>query len=348
VGAEALIDHYARAFVDSAALRGLSVEELGVTPHPEGTLFDAQDLATISRNAKLLLEDELCGLTANPLRPGPFALMCEIATSSPTLRIALDRAFRLYGAATEDVRFQLSIPANHAAIHITSSDPRLDPRRVLTEWWALFWHRFAQWLIGSEIPVAMVELDHEPMVATSNYSNVFRVECLFGAPHTQLQFDAAHLDREVTRSPDDVPDFVAPRPSDLVTMEGVKAGIVSVLKTRLRSYLQTYQTMPKLEMLAREQGVCSQTLRRRLDAEGTSYRALKSEVRREIAMKYIANHAMPISQASLQVGFAEPNGLSRAFKAWAGVSASDYREMIAARYLSSTSCRAPTPDAHAR
>lgn len=332
VGVEALIDHYARAFVDSAASRGVGMAQLGVEPRSRDALFDAQDLATISRNAKLVLEDELCGLSASPLRLGTFSLMCEIAVSSPTLRTALDRAFRLYAAVTDDIRFSLDIREGRAAtIRVSSSDPGFDPRRVLSEWWALFWHRFAQWLIGNEIPVLGVELDHGPMVATSNYSEVFRVECGFDGSLTQLQFDAAHLDREVTRCPDDLPDFVAPRPSDLITMPGIRACIVSVLRTRLHSYLQTHQTMPKLEILAREQGVCSQTLRRRLDAMGTSYRALKSEVRREVAMKYIANGAMPISQASLRVGFAESNGLSRAFKAWAGVSASDYREMIATR-----------------
>jgi len=201
---------------------------------------------------------------------------------------------------------------------------------VLPEWWLLFWQRYGQWLIGEEIPILSAEFAHEPTVTLGDYFHVLGGNCRFGAPATRLCFAAALLDRRVLREVEDLPRFLAPRPVDLVSVDGVETGLAAALRSRLQAHLQRDRVMPKLEVLARELGICGQTLRRRLEAKGLSYRALKAEVRREVALKCLNDDAMPIHEASLRAGFAEPNGLSRAIRSWVGVSPTDYRAMMAA------------------
>jgi AraC-like DNA-binding protein len=72
----------------------------------------------------------------------------------------------------------------------------------------------------------------------------------------------------------------------------------------------------------------SQTLRRRLQAEWTSYRLVKEEVRREAALCWLARERLSIGEISNRAGFAEPNGLTRALKAWTGLSPSAYRVVL--------------------
>jgi AraC-like DNA-binding protein len=97
------------------------------------------------------------------------------------------------------------------------------------------------------------------------------------------------------------------------------------LKQLLRVHLATTQTLLLLEDAAAHYHVSSQTLRRRLQAERTSYRLVKEEVRREAALCWLEQERLSIGEISARAGYAESNGLTRALKAWTGISPSAYR-----------------------
>jgi AraC-like DNA-binding protein len=86
-------------------------------------------------------------------------------------------------------------------------------------------------------------------------------------------------------------------------------------------------SIPTMEELAKEFGVSGQTLRRGLKTEGTSYRQIKAEARREVVLSNISDTTLTLSQISVLAGFAETNGLVRAMKAWTGLSPSAFRRV---------------------
>jgi AraC-like DNA-binding protein len=78
------------------------------------------------------------------------------------------------------------------------------------------------------------------------------------------------------------------------------------------------------------------TLRRRLLAEGTHFHDLLAGARRELATQMLANTRLGVADIARALGYADPNVFSRAFRGWAGVSPTIWREVNAA---------APEPDA---
>lgn len=60
------------------------------------------------------------------------------------------------------------------------------------------------------------------------------------------------------------------------------------------------------------------TLQRRLTDEGTSFEALKEEVRREVAEYYLKDSAMPLSQVASLLGYSEQSALTRSCRRWFG------------------------------
>lgn len=67
------------------------------------------------------------------------------------------------------------------------------------------------------------------------------------------------------------------------------------------------------------------SLQRCLDNEGTSYKSLVDETRRELAAHYIAESHRSINEITYLLGFSEPSNFSRAFRRWTGKSPSAYR-----------------------
>ncbi|OCC23548.1 hypothetical protein MB02_10230 [Croceicoccus estronivorus] len=335
MAAELLIDRYARAFLESAAKYGLSRDALCSRPVVPGGRYGPMELAEISRKAKLVSGDEFAGLTPNAVRAGSFELMCEMATLSSTLEDALCRAFRFYSVVTSDVSFRLESEGVDASILMTIETDSSDPHHVLGEWWLLFWHRFSQWLTGEEVVIEEIEFPHQPEVDVSAYCEVMGSSIRFGARQIRLSFPVVVLDRPVVRDLEDLKTFLTPTSVDLAN-EG-RLGLAEALRVKLQAHLQRDQRMPKLEVLAEEFGMCGQTVRRRLEAKGLSYRELKAEVRRKVAMRCLKDGDMPIREVSQRAGFAEPNGLSRAIRSWTGVSPSSYRAMLASGQMSTGS-----------
>ena len=83
--------------------------------------------------------------------------------------------------------------------------------------------------------------------------------------------------------------------------------------------------------IARQMGVGRRTLARQLAAEGTSFTDVMKELRHDLACRYLADGAVPVSKIAWLVGFRDVGTFSHAFRRWSGKSPRDYRQLQAAR-----------------
>ncbi len=68
------------------------------------------------------------------------------------------------------------------------------------------------------------------------------------------------------------------------------------------------------------------SLHRRLTSEQTSFRTLLLELRQELALQYIRDPSLSLTEISYMLGFAEPSSFSRAYRRWNGESPSTARK----------------------
>src|SRR5262249_16896150 len=83
--------------------------------------------------------------------------------------------------------------------------------------------------------------------------------------------------------------------------------------------------VPTLDQIAKKMATSERTLRRRLEAEGTSFRALLDETRARLARSYVSDRRMPLSEVAFLLGFPEPSAFHRAFKRWTETTPSAWR-----------------------
>src|SRR5260221_28029 len=79
--------------------------------------------------------------------------------------------------------------------------------------------------------------------------------------------------------------------------------------------------------VAKELGMSSRTLQRRIAEEGSSFRQLLSDARRELARVYLQHPSLGLSKTASLLGYEDSNSFLRAFRVWEGVTPTEWRAM---------------------
>lgn len=144
----------------------------------------------------------------------------------------------------------------------------------------------------------------------------------FGQAQNTLSYPAAWLDR-------------APQLANPITAAHVSSQCMRLLEefrwhagiTR-RVYQELTRTpgqFPDIEVVAEALSMTSRTLRRRLEAEGTSFSDLLASVRKALAIDYLSTTRLGADDIAAAIGFSDAVSFRHAFKRWTGKSPSEYR-----------------------
>lgn len=74
--------------------------------------------------------------------------------------------------------------------------------------------------------------------------------------------------------------------------------------------------MPDMEAVASDLCLTPRTLRRRLDDEGTTFSAIRDEVRLALAEELLSMTELSIGEIAGRLGYADPTCFTNAFKGW--------------------------------
>jgi AraC-like DNA-binding protein len=75
---------------------------------------------------------------------------------------------------------------------------------------------------------------------------------------------------------------------------------------------------PEIGDVARELGMSSRTLQRRITGEGASFRKLLNDARRELARFYLREPSLGVNEIAYLLSYEEPSSFFRAFHEWEG------------------------------
>lgn len=322
-----IASHFVRAALRGARARGLDsaalLAEAGL-PREPGVPVTAAQYAGLIRLLWQRLDDEYLGLAEQPSRPGTFAMMASTIIHCGTLEKALRRGIRFYGLFAGSPAFQLRREGEHAWLCLRVA-PEHDPDHFLSESLVLIWHRLASWLIGQRIELAELCLAYPQPGHVAEYDLLFPCARRFAAGFTGLRFAAAYLDQPLLQDERALKGFLRQAPADLLSRP---AGDDS-LTARVRRLLgRDCRQWPDLEQLARQLNCSPQTLRRRLREQGSSFQAIKDQLRRDRAIYLLSRPELSIQEIAEQLGFSEASAFHRAFRKWTRLTPGAYREPV--------------------
>jgi AraC-like DNA-binding protein len=261
-------------------------------------------------------DDELFGYFARPVPRGAYATLVHLLTGSADVSAVLDAAAGFYALFDRHRYFHLARERGRAALRLETRDA--DQARsiffvhsmLLTPW------RTAAWLAGRPIPLDAVVLPPRFRAFRGETRYLFGREPSFapGAPYLAFRAELARL--PVVRRPDEAEVYVRTSLRQILLAPPLPA-----LHAELRALLAATTPVADLAIAAaaRRLGRSRATLARELARDGTSFRIVKDEVRRDHAIALLADTSLPLADIAARLGYSEASAFQRAFRAWTGV-----------------------------
>lgn len=275
------------------------------------------------------LDDEFFGLDRRRMKVGSFALLCHAVLPSGTLDRALRQMLRGFALFVDEVSAELRVGGAQATVTITNRIADAERRRFADETFLVMVHGLMCWLAGRRIPLTQAAFAHPRPAHAPEYAVMYCEHLLFDAPATGIRFDARWLEAPIVQTPASLKEFLRNAPQSIFLKYKNEDGWTARLRRRLRAGMDG-EPWPVFEALAHEFHVAPTTLRRRLDSEGSSYQALKDELRRDAAIHHLCHSPMSVADIGALLGFADSSTFHRAFKKWSGVQPGEYRRTRAA------------------
>ncbi len=325
------------AFVHEALLgvraRGLDGDALlaraGISPallaKPQARVSSAS-YGLLWHQIAVALDDEFFGMDRHLMKVGSFTLLCHAIINSDTLERALRRALRFLRVVLDDLAGGLEVDGALCRIRVDdlpAGGQRAPGRAFAYGTFLLLIHGLACWLVGRRIPLARATF-RCPEPAFSAEWRVLFSHCLeFEQSETTIEFDSAYLALPNLRNEAEMKRFLREAPANFLVKYRNSSSLTAKIRRHLRARVPT--EWPDFPGLATRFHASESTLRRRLEDEGQSYRAILDDLRRDLAISLLLDTDRPVHEIATELGFAESSAFHRAFKKWTGSPPGAYR-----------------------
>jgi AraC-like DNA-binding protein len=263
---------------------------------------------------------------AESMPPGAFGVVEYICRASATVREALSQWCRYLRLLDDAVR--VGVVTEGATSFLRVVEDSEAPAPASHELcFALVLLR-ARAMTHPPLRVRAIAFAHEPTEATkaaSRYDAFFGVKVRWGAPYTEMAFDEDALDAPLTTKDEHLLTVLRRAADEALERAPVTAPLTDQVRRALRSTLESDEG--QLETVAKRLGMTPRSLQRRLKDEGTAFAAVREDVRKALADRYL-DQGLSFAEISFLLGFSEPSAFFRAFKRWTGLTPYERRSAL--------------------
>jgi AraC-like DNA-binding protein len=321
--------HFVRGALRHAVARGLDpiklLRENRISPRlllEKSARISIERYADLQVSTMLAMNDEALGYSGRSMPVGCWAMMCHAVIGSETLGQALHRHCRFYQLFNSNIYPQIHEGEDTVTISLETNEAALDP--FFAEVMMFNTHRFGSWLAQEHLPLQVVRFGFPASAEALDYRHMFLANPVeFDREFTELVLPKSLMEKRVVQNEASLRHFLRHPVLIMLTQNYVSNSWTSKVRHIVARKLLD---MPELNDIATNLDIHPQTLRRRLSAEGTTFKDIKNQVRRDTALHFLGKQGLSIEEIAHRAGFSESSAFIRAFKGWTGVTPYSYRK----------------------
>src|SRR3989442_306668 len=315
----------------AAALRGVAARSLYEAVGLKAAVLDDPDqripfaqIVSLYEKAASLSGDDAFGLhVGEHVDPKAFDVLGYSVINSPTFGEALDRVVRYNFIWTNGSYFTVDKTGLDTRIIYTYLDDSLTARRHDTEMTLAAISVLGRRTTDTDWSPSEVSFQHTRPRDTSEHQRIFRCPVRFGAKANEFRFNSLHLRLPIVKADAGLCAVLDRHAVELLARYPREDTLIERLRTIVKHELNGGDA--SLERVSDQLGLSARTLQRKLREHGTSHQELLTQMRKDLAMRYLREPAMAICEVAYLLGFSESSAFHRAFKRWTGKTPNEFR-----------------------
>ncbi|MDH4224221.1 MAG: AraC family transcriptional regulator ligand-binding domain-containing protein [Deltaproteobacteria bacterium] len=243
---------------------------------------------------------------------------------SATMGDAIRKIARYYRLLSDVVAIRLYNDGGQATVTVVSYLPdRPLPPQSVEAVLAMFVGLLRQGL-GFDFPLKKALFQHDTPEDSEPHQRFFKCPVMFNQPVNSIEFDGTLLAQPMVRQ-DPVLAALLQRHAEMI-QNGLPPTdkLADYVRVEISAGLANGE--PTMSEVAGSLGIKPRSLQHRLKEENTTFQEVLDSLRQELAMKFLLEKGMAVSDVAFLLGFSEPSPFHRAFRRWTGKSPSEFRE----------------------
>lgn len=180
--------------------------------------------------------------------------------------------------------------------------------------------------VGEDLAPQGVCFTHARPARVSEQERVFRAPVRYGCPRNELVLARGQLERPQRHAEPRLLAMLDRQLGDRLSGLPESRRFRDVVRRSMMDELPERE--PAVAAIAVKLHMSARSLQRRLRSEGTSFAEVFSELRRDLALRYLQDPRISISEVAFLLGFLDVTAFHRAFKRWTGGTPAEHRRSV--------------------
>jgi len=255
----------------------------------------------------------------NQFRPSDLGLWGYAAISAPTLGSALENLVGLfpYHQASSLLRLAQD-DTGLLRLEYQIQSPEIVERRQDAELSLGMFMNVIREGCGAGWKPEEVHFEHPRPLDGKEHESAFGAPVYFSQPTNALLFRPDILDRPMPRRDLTLMVMMQTCLEQLSRQPDGEASLFDQILTAIRTKLP--QGYPALEQVAEALRLTPATVKREIAQRGFAFKDLVETTRRDLALMYLKQRQLPLSEIAFLIGYSELSAFSRAVRRWTGES----------------------------
>ena len=271
------------------------------------------------------MDDNAFGLhLAEKVNPREAGMLFYVATSANNLSEALALFARYSRIVNETLRVKLARELDGVIAEVEFAGLPKQASRQLTEFGVAITVKAMREVAGRRVRPAHLSFVHARNSNVNEFERFFACPVEFAAPRDEIRFTNKTLAAALVTEDRHLLETLRPICDEAAKERNTVAG---TLRAAVEHEVQKLLADGKAERraIAARLAMSARTLSRRLADEGTTYEEVVDHLRRSLALQYVTEGSIQLSQIAWLLGYEGPASFNHAFRRWTGRSPSKAR-----------------------
>ena len=255
-----------------------------------------------------------------PKQLGPIGYA---AISSPTLSAAITNLIRYFPAHQEKSTLCIIPDKDVLWLSYRIDDPRIVNRRQDAELSLCMFRNIFRTALGEDWQPLEVRFEHDRPENWDQHETIFGAPAKFNRRTNAFAFRRKDLDARMPTQDSYLFAIITPFLESRCRLAENPEDFATMVRNQIKMFLG--DKLPTVAEIAHVLGISSENFHRRLKQQGLLFPDLLRAARQELALHYLNDSNLSLTEIAYDLGYSELSAFSRAFRNWTGMSPQRYR-----------------------